>query len=52
MSHPIRRSKSSTRTYSGEASEDLSLEAPAAAHFSRIPDDTHVKSPNIRFDAH
>jgi len=38
--------------YSGEASEDLSLEAPAGAHFSRVPDDTHVKSPNILFDAH
>jgi TonB family protein len=38
--------------YSAEATEDLSLEAPAGAQFSNVPADTHVKSANVRFDAH
>lgn len=38
--------------YSGTASEDLSLEAPAGAHFSKVPSDTHVKTDTLRFDSH
>lgn len=38
--------------YSGEAVEDISLEAPPGKHFARVPEDVHVKSANIAFDAH
>lgn len=38
--------------YSGDAAEDLSLEAPPGKHFARVPDDVHVKTANIQFDAH
>ena len=38
--------------YSGSASEQLSLEAPPGVHFSTVPDDTHVKTAYLTFDAH
>ncbi|HEY5048034.1 MAG TPA: TonB family protein [Rhizomicrobium sp.] len=38
--------------YSGQASEELSLEAPPGARFASVPADTHVKTANIGFDAH
>lgn len=38
--------------YSGQASEDLSLEAPTGARFASMPTDTHVNVANVRFDAH
>jgi TonB family protein len=38
--------------FSGESSEDISLEAPAGKQFSSVPADTHVQTANIRFDSH
>lgn len=38
--------------YSAHASEDLSLKVPDGVTFARVPDDTHVRTANIRFDAH
>ena len=38
--------------YSAQATEDLSLEAPADVRFESVPQDTHVKTANIQFDAH
>ncbi|MGH6888751.1 MAG: TonB family protein [Rhizomicrobium sp.] len=38
--------------HSGQATEDLSLEAPAGEHFANVPPDIHVQTANILFDAH
>lgn len=37
--------------YSAQATEDMSLEAPGGIRFESVPQDTHVKTPNIQFDA-
>lgn len=38
--------------YSGQASEELSLEAPPGKRLASVPPDVHVETANIRFDAH
>lgn len=38
--------------YSGEESEDLSLQAPDGVQFSSVPEDTHVETPYLTFNAH
>jgi len=38
--------------FNGQASEDISLEAPPGLRFSNVPADTNVQTANIHFDAH
>lgn len=38
--------------YSGQATEELSLEAPPGARFATVPPDIHVQTAEVRFDAH
>jgi hypothetical protein len=44
-------SESDMPCYSGQSTEDLSLEAPPGERFASLPSDVHVHSANIVFDA-
>ena len=41
-----------TPCYSGNMSEDISLEFPASRHLGKVPDDSNVKTANLQFTSH
>ena len=41
-----------TPCYSGNMSEDISLEFPASRHLAKVPDDSNVKTANLQFTSH
>ena len=44
--------KDPTPCYSGNVSETISLTAPHGMHFTRVPEDAAISTPNLSFSAH